>query len=122
MIVFSQLVGLSIKGHGIRLHVDAAGLAAAHPANRSTIEGGSAADFMLVHHCRLGLRFGHLRFWQLEFHELVGLFKAAKGHGHPRSKQGDIRSELKTAVSYLNQQNQTARNIPVEALEFAELL
>ena len=83
MYIFSQLVGLSIKGHSIRLHVNAAGLIAAHPANRSTVEGGPAANVMLVHHCRFRLLFGCLSVWQLEFHELVGLFKASEGYGSP---------------------------------------
>lgn len=82
-IVFSQLVGLSIEGHGIVLHMNAAWLAAAHPANRSAVEGRPAADVMLVYHCRFRLLFGRLSVWQLEFQELVGLLKAAKGHGRP---------------------------------------
>lgn len=80
---FSQLVCLAIKRHSIRLHMKAAGVAAAHPADRSAVERRPAPDSLLVHHCGFRLLFGLLRFWQLEFHELVGLFKAAKGHGAP---------------------------------------
>ncbi|MEQ2203574.1 hypothetical protein XENOCAPTIV_000953 [Xenoophorus captivus] len=90
MIMFSQLICLSIKGYSIRLHVDAAGLAAGHPANRGTIEGGTAADVVLVHHCGFRLLFGHLSIWQLEFHELVGLFEAAVGYGHPSQTRAPV--------------------------------
>lgn len=80
---FSQLIGLSIEGHNISLHMDAAGLTAAHPANRSAIEGRPAANVMLVHHCWFRLRFGRLSFRQLEFQELIGLLEATKWHGAP---------------------------------------
>lgn len=81
MNMFSQLVGLSIEGHSIRLHMNAAGFTAAHPANRGAVEGRPAADVLLVYHSWFRLLFGRLRFWQLEFQELVCLLKAAEGHG-----------------------------------------
>lgn len=87
--IFSQLVGLSIERHSIRLHMNAAGLIAAHPANRSAVEGRPAADVMLVHHCRILLLFGRLRFWHLEFHELVGLLEATIGQGTPSKARWD---------------------------------
>lgn len=80
--IFSQLIGLSIEGHSICLHMNGARLTAAHPANRCTVEGRPATDVLLVHHCGFRLLFG-LSFWQLEFHELVGLLEAAVGHGRP---------------------------------------
>lgn len=83
MNIFSQLVGLSIKGHNIRLHMNAAWLTAAHPANRSAVEGRPAADVMLIH-CGFRLLFCGLRIWQLEFQELVGLLEAAVWHSRPR--------------------------------------
>lgn len=82
MNIFSQLIGLSVEGHTIRLHMNAAGLTAAHPANRSAVEGRPAANVMLVHHCGFRLLFD-LSFWQLEFQELVGLLEATVGHGEP---------------------------------------
>lgn len=88
MNIFSQLVGLSIKRH-ICLHMNAAGFTAAHPTNRSAVEGRPAADVMLVHHCGFRFLFGCLSFWQLEFHELAGLLKATIGHGTPSKARWD---------------------------------
>ena len=82
MNIFSQLVGLSIEGHSIRLHMNAAWLTAAHPANRSAVEGRPAADVLLVHYCGFGFLF-RISFWKLEFQELVGLLEAAEGYGTP---------------------------------------
>lgn len=81
--VFSQLLGLCIKRHSIILHMNAARLTAAYPANWSTVEGRPAANVVLVHHWRFRLLFGRLSVWQLEFQELVGLLEAAEGHGSP---------------------------------------
>lgn len=83
---FSQLLSLSIKRHGIRLHVKVAGFAAAHPADGSAVEGRPASGVVLVHQRRLRVQFGS-RLWHLEFHELVGFFKAAEGHGTPAENQ-----------------------------------
>lgn len=80
--ICSQLISLSIKRHGIHIHVNVAGFTAAHPTDGSAVEGRPASCIVLVHHRRLWIQFGG-RFWHLKFHELVGFFKAAVGHGAP---------------------------------------
>lgn len=82
----SQVVSLPIEGQGIQLHVDAAGLTASHPAYRSTVEGGSRANVMLVYHSWFRLLMGHLMgVWQLEGHELRGFIKAPKWCSTPKT-------------------------------------
>lgn len=68
--------------------MNAAGLAAAHPADGSAVEGWPAGSIVLVHHGRLRVQFGS-RFRQLKFHELVGFFEAAVGHGAPGKNRGE---------------------------------
>lgn len=76
----SQVVSLAVEGYGVHLHVDAAGLVAHHPPNRSAVEGGSRTNVMLVDHRWFWLLFSHFNIGQLEGHELRGLLKTSEWH------------------------------------------
>lgn len=116
---FSQLISLSIKRHSIHIHVNAAGFTAAHPTDGSAVEGRPASCIVLVNHRRLWIQFGSW-FWHLKFHELVGFFKAAKGHGAPGMTE--TKWLLNPAVDTKQLQSQVLNEGPVKTFPFGNIM
>lgn len=82
----SELLGLAVIGHAVQLHMDATGLAAAHPAYGRAVKGRSQLEVVPVLQRGQNYHFVLLSVGHLEFHELQGLFKSAIGHGTPVSE------------------------------------
>lgn len=85
----SQVVGLSVEGHVVQVHVDVWVVLVAHPADGRAVERGAWADVGLQGGQRLGL-LDRVNLWEFEGQHLGCLIVAAKWQRRPAGEKGEV--------------------------------